>query len=86
MKSFVAATFLYLCFTNLSADAQNKNILSDNRLKSHIDSAVDLGAKHYMDTPNTVGLSIGARRTMVGRPFRTSLRQAQTDRPFYIFC
>ena len=60
MKPFIAAAFLYLCFTGISADAQNKNALrSDNRLKSRIDSAVDLGAKHYMYTPNTVGLSIG---------------------------
>jgi CubicO group peptidase (beta-lactamase class C family) len=60
MKPFIAAAFLYLSFTGLSADAQDKNtLLSDNKLKSRIDSAVDLGARHYMDTPNTVGLSIG---------------------------
>ncbi|MBB6108477.1 CubicO group peptidase, beta-lactamase class C family [Mucilaginibacter lappiensis] len=60
MKPFITAAFFYLCFVCLSAGAQDKNaLLSDNKLKSRMDSAVDLGAKRYMDTPNTIGLSIG---------------------------
>lgn len=51
------AFFSILC---LSANAQvKKALLSTNQLITRLDSAVDQGARRYMDTPNTVGLSIG---------------------------
>ncbi|WP_183562304.1 serine hydrolase domain-containing protein [Mucilaginibacter sp. SP1R1] len=60
MKPFIISTLFYLCLICFGAAAQNKQPLpSDNRLKTRLDSAVDQGARHYMDTPNTVGLSIG---------------------------
>jgi CubicO group peptidase (beta-lactamase class C family) len=60
MKKIIPiATLLFNCIF-INANAQiNKPLLSDNLLKSKLDSAVDKGAKIYMDTPNTVGLSIG---------------------------
>lgn len=60
MKSLTISAMLYLCFVCSSVNAQNtKPLLSDNQLKSKLDSAVDKGARIYMDTPNTVGISIG---------------------------
>jgi CubicO group peptidase (beta-lactamase class C family) len=60
MKSLSQFAIVCLCFVGLNATAQNKkSLLSDNQLKTKLDSAVDKGARIYMDTPNTVGISIG---------------------------
>lgn len=58
MKLFTLISFFSIVCLSVAAQ-DNKTLLSDNRLKNKIDSAVDKGARIYMDTPNTVGLSIG---------------------------
>lgn len=60
MKSLTLFVFICLYFTQTHVSAQNsKPLLSDNQLKTKLDSAVDKGARIYMDTPNTVGIAVG---------------------------
>jgi len=56
-------TSLLICLVTIafSAGAQSP-IMSDNPLKSHLDSAVGKAAMAYMANAGTVGLSIGVYR------------------------
>ncbi|GAB2693361.1 hypothetical protein GCM10027037_16020 [Mucilaginibacter koreensis] len=49
---------LLLCYTAIQAQVK-RTVPTDNHLKIQLDLAVDKAAQRYMDTPNTVGLSIG---------------------------
>ncbi len=63
MKQFrspLICFFSLLSLTTLSSTGQvNKSLLTDNPLKTHLDSAVQKGAEMYMANLGTVGLSVG---------------------------
>lgn len=49
---------LILCISAGARAQENKTLLTDNPLKNHLDSAVQLASAAYMANPGTVGLSI----------------------------
>lgn len=49
---------LILCISAGAHAQENKTLLTDNPLKNHLDSAVQLASAAYMANPGTVGLSI----------------------------
>jgi CubicO group peptidase (beta-lactamase class C family) len=53
----LAALIAIICTTNAQS-----YLLTDNPLKTHLDSAVQKGAVSYMANPGTVGLSIGVNQ------------------------
>ena len=57
MKFAIKLLFVSLLLDNHALFAQNS--LTDNPLKSHLDSVVHQAAKQYLQQPNTVGISIG---------------------------
>ncbi|WP_214226139.1 hypothetical protein [Pedobacter sp. B4-66] len=52
------ALLLLLSIPSKVWSQENKTLLTDNPLKSHLDSAVQNASATYMATPGTVGLSI----------------------------
>jgi CubicO group peptidase (beta-lactamase class C family) len=51
--------FLLFILPRLGIAQTGKALLTDNALKTHLDSSVNICAKAYMSDPNSVGLSIG---------------------------